>query len=243
MNKQGPSGISWTDWTWNPVRGLCPVNCKTPDGHEYCYARKIYKRFNLMDMLYAEIPDRDFDLTLETIILDETELEKPYSLSKPILQKSKKVFVCSTIELFHQKIPKEFRDSIFNVIEENQQVIFQILTKMPENIDRPMPDNVWLGVSITDGMEMYRWPEIKDKTTARIKFVSYEPIIDEIPFFPKDCSWVIMGRLTGYGRKYDPKREYIEKFVKWSKESNTPVFLKNNLKSIWGENLIQEFPE
>ena len=29
----------------NPVKGLCPVACKDNDGKEYCYARRMYKRF------------------------------------------------------------------------------------------------------------------------------------------------------------------------------------------------------
>ncbi|GAH61451.1 unnamed protein product [marine sediment metagenome] len=33
------SGIEWTDWTLNPIKGKCPVACP------YCYARKMYDRF------------------------------------------------------------------------------------------------------------------------------------------------------------------------------------------------------
>ena len=29
----------WTDYTLNPVKGLCPMACP------YCYARAMYKRF------------------------------------------------------------------------------------------------------------------------------------------------------------------------------------------------------
>ncbi len=36
MNK---TKIPWCDYTINPVKGLCPMAC------EYCYARKMYKRF------------------------------------------------------------------------------------------------------------------------------------------------------------------------------------------------------
>lgn len=37
----GPNNpIGWIDYTWNPVKGLCPEAC------EYCYARRIYARFH-----------------------------------------------------------------------------------------------------------------------------------------------------------------------------------------------------
>ena len=31
--------IEWCDYSINPVKGLCPVGC------EYCFARRLYKRF------------------------------------------------------------------------------------------------------------------------------------------------------------------------------------------------------
>lgn len=42
MNKQGPNGIDWCDWTWSPMTG-----CLGPNGVpcSYCYARRIAERF------------------------------------------------------------------------------------------------------------------------------------------------------------------------------------------------------
>jgi len=218
MNKQKKDGnISWTDYTWNPIQGLCPVGCW------YCFARKIYKRFKLSPEL-AHI---------------QTKLPK-----KPC-----KIFVCSTIEMFHPAIPKEWRDIIFEDIKNNPQHTFQILTKMPQNIDRPMPDNVWLGVTVTKKDDLYRYYDGICKVDARVLYISYEPLLEDsssaIPMSPPpSVDWIIVGRLTGHGHKYDPPRKWIEILVEtamhWKKP--TPVFLKNNLKEIWGEKLIQEFP-
>ena len=58
-----------------------------------------------------------------------------------------------------------------------------------------------------------------------------------------DIDWLILGRLTGYGKKHDPPRDWIESRVRIMKNAGIPIFLKNNLKDIWGEPLIQEFPE
>ena len=47
---------------------------------------------------------------------------------------------------------------------------------------------------------------------------------------------------TGTKDKIIPKKEWIENIVNYCKEKNVPVFMKNNLKDIWQEPLIQEFP-
>lgn len=71
----GPNNkISWCDFTWNPVKGLCPVACP------YCYARAMYKRFK-------------WD---PTVRLDRHELQAPYKLKN----RHARIFVGSTIELF-----------------------------------------------------------------------------------------------------------------------------------------------
>ena len=221
INKQKKDGnISWTDYTWNPVRGLCPVGCW------YCYGRAMYKRFKI-----------DPEIRLAN---DNFKHMRKFQK----LKTGTRVFVCSTIEIFHPVIKPIWRRVIFKIIRENPHLIFQILTKMPDNIDRPMPDNVWLGVTVTCSGNMWRRYEMFDKAEAKVKFVSHEPILGHSGLFSSyKCGWVILGRLTGHGKKRDPSREYLQKYVDWGKKYGVPIFLKNNLKEIWGENPIQEFPE
>lgn len=230
MNK---SKIEWTDYTWNPIKGLCPVDCKLPDGKSYCYARRIYKRFTPQWKGWNG-SDAPFVLADEFVQLDK-------------LKKPSRIFVCSTFELFHSSVKKHIH-WIFNAIEKNPQHTFQILTKFPQNIDRAMPDNVHLGVSVTKGdddgwLRIYHLKQAE----AKIKFVSFEPLLGmlntPIILNAVDFDWFIFGRLTGFGKKYDPERRIIEPAVNYFKGYKKPVFLKNNLKPIWGENLIQEFPK
>lgn len=223
--------IEWTDWSWNPIKGLCPVGCW------YCYARKMYKRFHL-------------------------PLELAWDGRVPILSNKKpsKIFVCSTIEMFHPQIPKEWRDRIFRTIEaeHNRKHTFQILTKMPENIDRPMPDNCWIGTTITspEDFESRSYHLGKKEIRARVKFWSIEPMLGDIivPMLDKDGSWkyiteeekiqwVVIGRLTGYGHKYDPKWDWINHIVSYARHYHIPVFLKDNLIPIMGKEYIMKFRE
>ena len=112
-----------------------------------------------------------------------------------------------------------------------------------------MPDNVWLGVSITKPIEMY--PRIKSiyQTGAKLRFVSFEPLMGDVGQFRfqgwlgQKFDWIIVGRLTGHGTQYDPKDHWIRSLTYHAKAFNTPIFLKNNLKEIWGEPLIQELPD
>ena len=241
MNRANKS-IGWTDYTWNPIKGLCPVGCW------YCYARKIYKRFDLMGRWAADpYWDRDFSIDKDTIFFDEYEASQPYITRVEAKReiKPRKIFVCSTIEMFHPEIPKKHRDEIFNMIESCPQDTFQILTKMPESIDREMPDNVWLGVTITGGKDYYKKTYL-EKSEARIKFISFEPLLNLLPFedlWLKPYDWIIVGRLTGFGHKYNPPLMWVKDLVLRANAHKCKIFLKDNLKEIWGGELIQEFPE
>lgn len=55
-------------------------------------------------------------------------------------------------------------------------------------------------------------------------------------------SWVIVGRLSGYGHKYNPKIEWVEEIVKAADKAGIPVFQKDNLKPLLEDNLRQELP-
>jgi protein gp37 len=127
----------------------------------------------------------------------------------------------------------------------NPQHTFIILTKMPERIDRPMPDNVWLGVSVTGNStaDIVRTEKLA-QVKARIKFISFEPLLAEpwLVSLPLRPDWIIAGRLTGHGKIHDPKLSTIEAIVEYGQVKNIAIFLKDNLRDIWPDRLIQEFP-
>ena len=228
MNK---TKIEWADYTWNPIKGLCPVGCW------YCYARKTYKRFGEQIMGDYEDEEGGSSLDINTPFLADPEAEK-------FPKKASRIFVCSTFELFHP-IADQWRDDIFKVIEFHPEHTFFILTKLPQNIDCPMPENVWLGVSVETTMDMWRLAQIKKYPKS---FVSFEPLMGPIsmPEFVVSLDWikwVIVGRLTGYGKMRDPELDWIKYVAGTAEGQNVPVFLKNNLSGIWPGKLIQEYPK
>jgi len=231
-NPDGSQGYSW-----NPIKGICPVGCW------YCYGRRMYQRFKLDPKPWLDIAELNQAA--------ETRLT------------GKRIFVCSTFELFHPIVDSltgrcvrvdemgrkeshdKARDMIFDVIKRRPDLTFIVLTKMPERIDRPMPDNVWLGVSVTGGsLADTRRTEFLARIKAKIKFISFEPILFPpwLVSLPLTPDWVIAGRLTGHGKIHDPARGIIKEIVEYAQINEIPIFLKNNLKEIWGEPLIQEIP-
>lgn len=205
------SKIEWTDYTWNPIKGVCPVGCW------YCWARKMHKRFKWeeklhIDYFYFDIPKRPC-----------------------------RVFVCSMMEMFHPDIPSEWRDYIFSVIEQNPEHTFQILTKNPQQIDRQMPDNVWLGVSVSYDSGRWRLDILEDIQASR-KFLSYEPMFQPI-LIPRWLDWVILGRVTGYGHRHDPEVKDVLHILSECQCLGIPIFMKDNLRGLVSGHLIhQEFP-
>ena len=215
--------IGWCDMTLNPIKGRCFGGCR------YCYysgEKGMLNRFKL-----------DPEIRLDTGVFS-------WNLKKMLPKKPKKIFLCSTHDLFGDWIDPRWREIILEYVMINSQHTFQILTKFPENIDRKMPHNVWLGVTVADNGNMINTWRLGRKE-AKIRFVSIEPLLERIdPYMiHHSCDWIIVGRLTGYGHKYDPKKEWIEEIVWKARERDIPIFLKDNLKEIWGENLIQEFPK
>lgn len=229
-NSDGTQGYSW-----NPIKGLCPVDCKLPDGKSYCYARRMYQRFGWDSKV--ELDGELFGSCQDAFAPNINVYEK---LGR--IKSGSKIFICSTFELFHPSVFKKWRDAIFQAIKEHSQHTFQILTKFPQNIDREMPENVWLGVSITKNEDVWRRNRLVT-TGAKVKFISFEPLLERLAFalYP-EIDWVIIGKLTGHGDKYNPKQGWVREIVKNAYLYDIPIFLKNNLKSIWGDNLIQEMP-
>lgn len=217
--------IEWTDYTWNPVRGLCKTGCP------YCYARRMHKRFKWN-------PE---------VRLDENELLAPYKLKEP-----SKIFVCSTHEIFGHWIPKKWRNRILEVIYDNLHHTFQILTKSAYLYDAPIynihsvdyyfPHNCWLGMTLT-GKETWITDFHLIKFIERnIKFISLEPLLEDPKqqILKRGINWLIIGGLTP---KPVHKKEWVYNLVDRAKELNIPVFLKNNLISTMGKDYVMKYRE
>ncbi len=179
------SAIGWTEATWNPVTGCTKISL----GCQNCYAERMAHRLQAMGQSNYTAGFK--------VRTHENALSLPLTWKK-----SRTIFVNSMSDLFHEKVPAAFISKVFRVMSEAQQHTFQVLTKRSENMRRlsrslPWPENVWMGVTVENGDYLKRMDDLRD-TPARIKFVSFEPLLG--PILDIDLTgidWVIVGGESG----------------------------------------------
>jgi len=217
--------ISWCQWTINPVKGLCPVACP------YCYARRLYDRH------------------LNGVFKDPSIRYDP-SVFFDTVPDGSRIFVGSTIDLFHPRCSL-WNDEIIDYCARDPKNTYIFLTKCPQNLPREWPDNCWVGVSIPRAyddtlvghFEAYQRIRALGETKARVKFISFEPLIESIAsefvcgldrvLTMWGINWVILGCQTPYSKKTAPKIEWVKEIVEAADKAGVPVFLKDNLKPIF----------
>lgn len=104
------SKIEWTNSTWPVVTGCTPIST----GCDNCYAARHARRFG-----GTKAWPNGFDVTLWPERLDQ-----PMRWRAP-----RKVFVCATGDLFHEKVPDEYIAHVFAVMQSCATHTFQVLTK------------------------------------------------------------------------------------------------------------------
>lgn len=210
------SKIEWTEATWNPSVGCNKIST----GCKHCYAEVMARRLQAMRTLGYE---KGFEFT---ILPDR--LGMPLSIKKPT-----KFFVNSMSDLFHEKMPFEYLDRVFDTIRRTPQHHYQILTKRANILadyfkDRQVPDNVWLGVTVESVEVKYRM-DILRSIPAKIRFISMEPLVSDLGELDlTEIHWVIVGGESGNQAR--PMDEiWAVNIKKQCKEQNVAFFFKQ-----WG---------
>ncbi len=247
--------IDWCDASFNPVTG-CRHGCK------YCYARGIATRFGTMpddgrlhdlnvpidekpvNGVYVKGPKQPYPYCFAPTF-HRYKLDEPQKWKKP-----KTIFVCSMADLFGEWVPDEWIKSVFDACDAAPQHRYLFLTKNPkryiELADKDMlPRKHWYGYSATRQDQLWTFHHADDCPCIHL-FVSIEPILE--PMQPGFCShvpadWVIIGAETGSrAKKVVPKKEWIMNIAEECEYSGTPVFMKESLREIVGNDFRQEVP-
>lgn len=208
--------IEWTDKTWNPITGCT----KKSTGCIHCYAEIMAKR--LMAMGQPKYSN-GFAVTLhEQCLKDPLGWKKPHN-----------IFVCSMSDLFHEDVPFEFIDKIFEIIKTTPQHRYQLLTKRAERMSayfhsHEIPENVWLGVTVEAKSTKYRIDYLR-RMEATVKFLSCEPLVENLENIDLNgIDWIIVGGESG--PKARPMDEtWVFNIQKQAEEQNTKFFFKQ-----WG---------
>jgi protein gp37 len=216
--------IEWTEATWNPSIGCSKVTA----GCKNCYAEVMARRLQAMGAT-------GYEDGFEFKILPE-RLNQPTNVKKPT-----KFFVNSMSDLFHEKMPFEFLDRVFEVIVNTPHHHYQILTKRELILqhyfaDRKVPANVWLGVTIEHEQTKNRINVLRN-IDANIRFISVEPLIGDVGTLNLDgIHWVIVGGESGVcARPMNPI--WLKNVQDQCEQQNVAFFFKQ--WGTWGEDGVK----
>lgn len=179
------SKIEWTDKTWNPITGCS----KRSTGCLHCYAEVMARRLKAMGQKKYS---NGFSVTIHEQCLNEPMTWKG----------AHNIFVCSMSDIFHEEVPFEFVDKMFDIIKRTPQHRYQILTKRAERMaeyftSRSIPDNVWLGVTVEAQSSRFRIDCLRN-LSASVKFLSCEPLVEDLGELNlTGIDWVIVGGESG----------------------------------------------
>lgn len=183
------SPIEWTDSTWNPVTGCSKVS----PGCKHCYAERMAKRLRAMG---SKIYENGFEVTLQP-----GALNLPLSWKKP-----RTIFVNSMSDLFHEDVPLDYIQRVFDVMARAHWHRFQILTKRSSRLQALSSQldwraNIWMGVSVENDAYLHRIEHLRN-TPASVKFLSLEPLLGPLPTLDvTGIQWVIVGGESGPGAR------------------------------------------
>ena len=179
------SAIEWTEATWNPVTGCDKVS----PGCAHCYAETFAER-------WRGIPGHAYEQGFDLRLWPE-RLDQPLRWKRPRM-----IFVNSMSDLFHEDIPDEFVQDVFDVMGRAEWHSFQILTKRHERLADlagalTWHPNVWMGVSIENRRFVHRADYLR-LVPAAVRFISAEPLLGPLEGLELDgIDWLIAGGESG----------------------------------------------
>ena len=165
-------------------------------------------------------------------------------------KKPRTIFVCSMSDLFGEWVPLDWIKAVFDACEAAPQHRYLFLTKNPnryiELAEKDMlPRQHWYGYSATRENQLWRFHHADECPCINL-FVSIEPILG--PMQPRfsthtPADWVIIGAETGNRKgKVIPEKKWINYILAECEYSGRPIFMKESLRPIMGDDFRQEFP-
>lgn len=204
------SEISWTNGTFNPWHGCLKVS----PGCENCYAESVSKRWGKDIWGPATTTDRQ--------LASDAYWRGPVNWNRKAQAAGVpyKVFTASMADIMEDHpMVEEARWRLFRLVIETPWLIWQFLTKRPENyakylppdwLNGRFPSNVWLGTSVeSQEYAEKRLPHLFEINGAPVYWVSYEPALGPVDFRPwmasraerergiQGLDWLVVGGESG----------------------------------------------
>lgn len=215
------SRIEWTHHTFNPWWGCVKVS----PACTHCYAERDSKRFGFA--LWGPDSERRF--------FGDKHWNEPLKWNRTAgLEGDRhRVFCASMADVFEDRPELDpHRTRLWNLIEETSNLDWLLLTKRPENAPRMLPwktcpTNVWFGVTMEDQEWLLHRLEAFKAVSARIKFVSIEPMLGPVDLSPLagHVHWVIAGAESGNGARHT-HIDWVRSLRDWCHGNGVSFFLK-----------------
>ncbi|MFB4265365.1 DUF5131 family protein [Nonomuraea sp. GTA35] len=244
FNATTGDGISWANWSWNPVTG-CLHGC------DYCYAREIATS----DRFKSAYP------VGFTPLFHHERLDAPTNTVVPAQHRDdpawRRVFVCSMADLYGRWVPDEWIAAVHESMNAAPWWQYITLTKFPGRyVGLDMPPGAWVGTSV-DEQKRVRIAEdaFRKIDGVKVKWLSLEPLKESLEFTDLSMfDWVVIGAQTetrqpsGVVPAFAPPFEWVARIVAQAREAGCKVHLKPNLlgrtnPSSPGMQLPDEYPE
>lgn len=248
------TSISWTDHSFNCWWGCTRVS----PGCENCYAETFDKRVG-GDHWGPLKPRR---------LMSEHYWNEPIRWDRKAQKAGtrSKVFCASMADIMDDEAPSGQRERLWELIDKTPNLIWQLLTKRPQNYERYLPkefkhNNVWYGTT-AENQEYYdiRYPIVCELAIERggVCWISYEPALGPLSIIKSPLSgfyynvppdWIIFGGESGHNRR-PMQQKWLEDLRDECDEFDVSLFVKQfaaltpeqGKKLIPANLLIQEFP-
>ena len=262
--------IDWADSSWNPVTGClhgCEYCYARKIAERFGGGCRVAPHYH-----DVEDPVENVGVIWEYPTGKPHVLEKPYFDAKVVKtapypyyfdptfhrykldepqhwKKPRTIFVCSMADLFGDWVPDEWIEQVFEACEAAPQHKYLFLTKngkryleLARKSIMPDMDNFWYGCSVTRPDAPFFFSD-KCKT-----FASIEPILEPFDWVPglkhiELPDWIIVGAETGNRKnKVKPEKDWLGGIVSGCAEHNIPLFMKESLRELMGDDFRQELP-
>lgn len=190
------SNIEWTEATWNPISGCTVLS----PGCTNCYAMRMAKRLEAMGQEKYKGTTRvsgGRPKWTGKLKIDHSSLELPMRWKR-----GRRIFVNSMSDLFHDAVPLDFIQRVFDVMSRTPHHTYQVLTKRAERLSEldcklQWAPNIWMGVSVESEDYWWRVDHLR-RVGAHVRFVSLEPLLGPLTTLDfRGIHWAIAGGESG----------------------------------------------